>query len=34
MKSYLMITGATGGLGSAFVLEAARRGYDLLLTDR
>jgi len=34
MKSYLMITGATGGLGSAFVLEAARRGYNLLLTDR
>ncbi len=34
MKSFLMITGATGGLGSAFVLEAARRGYDLLLTDR
>lgn len=34
MKSYLMITGATGGLGSAFVFEAARRGYDLLLTDR
>ncbi len=34
MKSRLMITGATGGLGSAFVLEAARRGYDLLLTDR
>ncbi|MBA4383186.1 MAG: short-chain dehydrogenase [Anaerolinea sp.] len=34
MKSYLMITGATGGLGNAFVLEAARRGYDLLLTDR
>ena len=34
MKSYLMITGASGGLGSAFVFEAARRGYDLLLTDR
>jgi short-subunit dehydrogenase len=34
MKSYLMITGATGGLGSAFVLEAARRGYNLVLTDR
>jgi short-subunit dehydrogenase len=33
MKSYLMITGATGGLGSAFVLEAAKNGYDLLLTD-
>jgi len=34
MKSYLMITGAAGGLGSAFVLEAAKRGYDLVLTDR
>lgn len=34
MKSYLMITGATGGLGSAFVLEAARMGFDLYLTDR
>jgi short-subunit dehydrogenase len=33
MKSYLMITGATGGLGSAFVLEAAKKGYDLFLTD-
>ena len=33
MKSYLMITGATGGLGSAFVLEAAKNGYDLMLTD-
>jgi uncharacterized protein len=34
MKSFLLITGATGGLGSAFVLEAAKRGYDLLLTDK
>ncbi|MRS06017.1 SDR family NAD(P)-dependent oxidoreductase, partial [bacterium] len=34
MKSYLLITGATGGLGKAFVQEAACRGYDLLLTDR
>lgn len=33
MNSYLMITGAMGGLGSAFVLEAAKRGYDLFLTD-
>lgn len=33
MKSYLMITGATGGLGSAFAVEAARKGYDLILTD-
>lgn len=28
-----MITGATGGLGTAFVLEAAKRGFDLFLTD-
>ncbi len=34
MKSYMMITGALGGLGRAFVFEAARRGYALLLTDR
>ncbi|MCL4560210.1 MAG: SDR family NAD(P)-dependent oxidoreductase [Chloroflexi bacterium] len=33
MESYLMITGASGGLGTAFVLEAARRGYNLFLTD-
>ena len=34
MKSYLLITGATGGLGREFVLDAAGRGYDLLLTDK
>lgn len=34
MKSFLMITGAAGGLGRAFVLEAAKRGYNLFLTDR
>ncbi len=34
MKSYAMITGATGGLGSAFGIDCARRGYDLVLTDR
>jgi uncharacterized protein len=34
MNSYLMISGATGGLGSAFVHECARRGYSLVLTDR
>jgi len=34
MNSYLMISGATGGLGSAFVHECARRGYALVLTDR
>lgn len=33
MAEYILITGATGGLGSAFTLECARRGYDLLLTD-
>jgi uncharacterized protein len=34
MKKFLMITGATGGLGRAFVLESARLGYDLFLTDQ
>jgi NAD(P)-dependent dehydrogenase (short-subunit alcohol dehydrogenase family) len=34
MKSYLLITGATGGLGSAFSLTCAQKGYDLVLTDR
>lgn len=34
MESYVMITGATGGLGSAFVVDCARRGYNLFLTDR
>lgn len=33
MKTYLLITGATGGLGSAFVYDCARRGYNLFLTD-
>ncbi len=33
MKSYLLITGATGGLGSAFVLEACKKGYDLVISD-
>jgi len=28
-----LITGAAGGLGRAFALECAERGYDLLLTD-
>lgn len=34
MKSYLLITGAAGGLGSAFTTAAARRGYSLVLTDQ
>lgn len=34
MQPYVMITGATGGLGRAFAGECAARGWDLLLTDR
>ena len=30
---HCLITGASGGLGRAFALECARRGYNLLLTD-
>ena len=33
MISYVCITGATGGLGKAFALECAERGWDLYLTD-
>lgn len=33
MGSYMMITGATGGLGKAFAAECAGRGFDLYLTD-
>ncbi len=33
MKSYVFITGATGGLGKAFTVECASRGWNLLLTD-
>ncbi len=31
--SYILITGAAGGVGSAFARECARRGYPLFLTD-
>lgn len=34
MNSYVFITGAAGGLGKAFALECAERGWDLFLTDR
>jgi short-subunit dehydrogenase len=30
---YVLITGAAGGLGRAFAMECAKRGYDLFLTD-
>ena len=33
MKSFICITGATGGLGKAFAAECASRGWDLFLTD-
>ncbi len=33
MKKYALITGAAGGLGKAFVVEFAKRGYNLFLTD-
>jgi uncharacterized protein len=32
-KNLVMITGATGGLGKAFAVECASRGWDLFLTD-
>jgi short-subunit dehydrogenase len=30
---YALVTGASGGLGSAFALQAARKGWNLLLVD-
>lgn len=33
MKSMVFITGAAGGLGKAFSVECASRGWDLFLTD-
>lgn len=33
MMTNVLITGASGGLGRAFALECARRGFGLLLTD-
>lgn len=33
MSSYVCITGATGGLGRAFAVECADRGWNLFLTD-
>jgi short-subunit dehydrogenase len=33
MRSKVLITGATGGLGKAFAVECGRRGWDLFLTD-
>jgi short-subunit dehydrogenase len=33
MRSYVCISGATGGLGKAFAAECASRGWNLFLTD-
>jgi len=33
MRDHAFITGATGGLGKAFAVECASRGWDLFLTD-
>ena len=32
--SYTFISGATGGIGKAFVYECVAKGYDLFLTGR
>ncbi len=32
-QTAIMITGATGGLGKAFAVECASRGWNLFLTD-
>ena len=34
MKTYALVTGATGGLGKAFVTALAKRGDNLILTGR
>jgi short-subunit dehydrogenase len=33
MSSFIFISGATGGLGKAFAVECASRGWDVFLTD-
>ncbi len=33
-KQTVLVTGATGGLGKAFALECARRGWEVFLTDQ
>ena len=33
MQNHVMISGATGGLGKAFAVECASRGWNLYLTD-